>query len=182
MKAKVTIYPRPEVLDPQGKAVHQALARVGFAEVREVRVGKSFDIVLRAGSPTEARERLESMCEKLLANPIMERFEVEILDAVGGEPEVPARVRRKVKAGPKVKPKAKPEVKAKPGGKPKAAGTGRAAAKAKAPRKAAPRKKAQPTEAQIRERARQIWLERGRPVGRDEENWLEAERQLRGEG
>jgi len=55
-------------------------------------------------------------------------------------------------------------------------------AKAKASPKAAPARKASPTEAQIRERAKQIWLERGRPAGRDEENWLEAERQLREEG
>ena len=78
MKARVIIVPRGEVLDPQGKAVHQALGRVGFDEVAAVRVGKSFDIELEAGSAVEARERLEAMCQKLLANQVMEEYEIHL--------------------------------------------------------------------------------------------------------
>ena len=79
MKARVTIYPRPEVLDPQGKAVHQALTRVGFDGVKSVRIGKSFDIELKTKSKPLATKQLEEMCEKLLANRVMEVFEIEIL-------------------------------------------------------------------------------------------------------
>lgn len=78
MRAKVTVYPRREILDPQGKAVCNALHRLGFAEVSEVRVGKSFEIEISATDETSARERLEQMCSKLLSNPIVEDFEVEV--------------------------------------------------------------------------------------------------------
>jgi hypothetical protein len=81
---------------------------------------------------------------------------------------------------------AKKTVKKKAAAPKKASPAKKKAATTKAKKKAvparAPAKKAEPTEAQIRERARQIWLERGRPVGRDEQNWLDAERQLREEG
>lgn len=83
MKARVIIVPRGEVLDPQGKAVHQALGRVGFADVSHVRVGKSFDIEIDADSPDEARQRLEAMCQKLLANQVMEEYEIH-LEGDGG--------------------------------------------------------------------------------------------------
>ncbi len=79
MKARVTVYPRKEILDPQGKAIRNALDRVGFAEVREVRAGKSFEIDLGADSVAEAAERLAAMCEKLLANTVVEEYQIEIL-------------------------------------------------------------------------------------------------------
>ena len=78
MKAIVTVYPRREVLDPHGKAIGQALARVGFEEVREVRAGKSFQIELGIEDPTLARERLRRMCETLLANTVVEDYSIEI--------------------------------------------------------------------------------------------------------
>jgi len=78
VKAIVTVYPRREVLDPQGKAIGQALARVGFEEVREVRAGKSFQIELGIEDPTLARERLRRMCETLLANTVVEDYSIEI--------------------------------------------------------------------------------------------------------
>lgn len=78
MKAIVTVYPRREVLDPQGKAIGQALARIGFDEVREVRAGKSFEIELEGGDRAGARERLARMCEKLLANTVVEDYSIEI--------------------------------------------------------------------------------------------------------
>lgn len=79
MKARVTVYPRREVLDPQGKAVHQALGRLGFEGVVEVRVGKSFEVELEADSPERAREQLEAMCRQLLVNEIMEDYEIELM-------------------------------------------------------------------------------------------------------
>ena len=78
MKAKVTVYPRREILDPQGKAIREALVRLAFAEVRQVRAGKSFEIELDAADASAARERLQAMCEKLFANPVVEDYEIEI--------------------------------------------------------------------------------------------------------
>ena len=80
MKARVTVYPRAEILDPQGKAIRQALGRVGFDEVREVRAGKSFDIELEIDDPEEARNRLRAMCEALLANTVIEDYSVDLLE------------------------------------------------------------------------------------------------------
>jgi len=80
VKARVTVYPRAEILDPQGKAICQALGRVGFDEVREVRAGKSFDIELEIDDPEEARDRLRDMCEALLANTVIEDYSVDLLE------------------------------------------------------------------------------------------------------
>ncbi len=81
MRARVTVYPRREILDPQGKAIQSALARIGFKEVREVRAGKSFDIDLGVDDPQQAGDLLGAMCEKLLANTVVEDYEVEVLGA-----------------------------------------------------------------------------------------------------
>ena len=78
MKARVTVYPRREILDPQGKAIREALARVGFEEVREVRAGKSFEIDLGDVEAARAGERLREMCERLLANTVVEEYEVDL--------------------------------------------------------------------------------------------------------
>ncbi len=83
MRAKVTVYPRREILDPQGKAIRNALRRGGFVEVAEVRAGKSFEIEIDATSEAAARECLERMCEQLLSNPIVEDYELEL----GSAPE-----------------------------------------------------------------------------------------------
>jgi phosphoribosylformylglycinamidine synthase subunit PurS len=79
VKARVTVYPRREILDPQGKAIQNALVRIGFADVEEVRAGKSFEIQLRADDPAAADRALRRMCEKLLANTVVEDYAVEIL-------------------------------------------------------------------------------------------------------
>jgi len=79
VKARVTVYPRKEILDPQGKAIRGALDRIGFAEVREVRAGKSFEIDLGVDDAATAGERLAAMCEKLLANTVVEEYRIEIL-------------------------------------------------------------------------------------------------------
>ncbi len=79
MQAKVTVYPRREILDPQGKAIRIALQRVGFAEVTEVRAGKSFLIDLGPVDPQKAADRVGAMCEQLLANTVVEEYGIEIL-------------------------------------------------------------------------------------------------------
>ncbi|MBI4161695.1 MAG: phosphoribosylformylglycinamidine synthase subunit PurS [Acidobacteria bacterium] len=66
------------VLDPQGEAVCRALRNLGFAEVREVRVGKRIEVFLEGGATAPASERLDRMCRELLANPVIEQFRVEI--------------------------------------------------------------------------------------------------------
>lgn len=84
MKARVTVYPRREILDPQGKAIRDALSRVGFAGVEDVRAGKSFEISLGTDDPAEAESELRRMCEKLLANTVVEDYSVELLGAEVG--------------------------------------------------------------------------------------------------
>ena len=77
-KVKVTLLPRETLLDPQGQAVENALKRLGFKEVENVRVGKVVVVHVKADSEKEAVSRAEEMCRKLLANPITEDFEIEI--------------------------------------------------------------------------------------------------------
>jgi phosphoribosylformylglycinamidine synthase PurS subunit len=79
VKARVTVYPRREILDPQGKAIRDALNRVGFPGVEDVRAGKSFEISLGGDDPKAADRELREMCEKLLANTVVEDYSVEIL-------------------------------------------------------------------------------------------------------
>ena len=78
MKARVTVYPRREVLDPQGKAIQEALRRVGFKKIDGVRAGKSFEIDLAVDDKAKAQSVAQEMCEKLLANTVVEEFEIEI--------------------------------------------------------------------------------------------------------
>ena len=77
MKATVLVRPKQGILDPQGEAVETALEHLGFA-VSGARVGKVVDLELDADDPEQARAQVEKMCEQLLANPLMESFEVEI--------------------------------------------------------------------------------------------------------
>ena len=80
MKAEVHVTLKPGVLDPQGKAVESALAALGFAGVEEVRQGKFLEIEL-AGDDREAAERqVVEMCEKLLANTVIETYDIRIKD------------------------------------------------------------------------------------------------------
>jgi phosphoribosylformylglycinamidine synthase PurS subunit len=80
VKARVTVYPRREILDPQGKAIRDALSRVGFPGVDDVRAGKSFEISLTGDDAEAARRQLRDMCERLLANTVVEDYSVEILE------------------------------------------------------------------------------------------------------
>ncbi|HEX3581500.1 MAG TPA: phosphoribosylformylglycinamidine synthase subunit PurS [Thermoanaerobaculia bacterium] len=76
MKAVVTIELKPSVLDPQGKAIQHSLSSLGFAGVEDVRVGKLFKIVLADGGQSRAdvESQLRQMCERLLANTVIENF------------------------------------------------------------------------------------------------------------
>jgi phosphoribosylformylglycinamidine synthase len=82
----VTVYPRREILDPQGKAIRDALSRVGFPGVDDVRAGKSFEISLTGEDAEAARRQLRDMCERLLANTVVEDYAVEILGGEGVHP------------------------------------------------------------------------------------------------
>jgi phosphoribosylformylglycinamidine synthase len=77
VKATVLVRPKQGILDPQGEAVESALGHLGFS-VSEARVGKVVDLEVDASDATEARTQVERMCEQLLANPLIESFEVEI--------------------------------------------------------------------------------------------------------
>jgi phosphoribosylformylglycinamidine synthase len=72
------VRPKPGILDPQGEAVGSALGHLGF-EVREARVGKVIDLEFQATDATEAKAEVERMCERLLTNPMIESYEVEIV-------------------------------------------------------------------------------------------------------
>jgi phosphoribosylformylglycinamidine synthase subunit PurS len=76
MRATVLVRPKPGILDPQGQAVESSLRHLGFA-VEGARVGRLVDVELATDDPTEARAELERMCEQLLANPLIEGYEIE---------------------------------------------------------------------------------------------------------
>jgi phosphoribosylformylglycinamidine synthase PurS subunit len=78
MKARVHVTLKNGVLDPQGKAVQHALHSLGFSEVGEVRQGKFIELETGAGDPEKARAAVEEMCRKLLANPVIENYSIEI--------------------------------------------------------------------------------------------------------
>ena len=79
MKARVHVMLKNGVLDPQGKAIAHALASLGFAGVNEVRQGKVIDLDLSETDQARARATLEAMCQKLLANTVIESYRVEVL-------------------------------------------------------------------------------------------------------
>ena len=79
MKARVHIMLKNGVLDPQGEAVRHALGTLGFQGVDSVRQGKVIDLDLAETDPSKAEEVVTRMCETLLANTVIERYEVELL-------------------------------------------------------------------------------------------------------
>ena len=78
MKARVTVTLKAGVLDPQGQAIEGSLKSLGFDGVESVRQGKVFDLVLDGTDEANARSQLTSMCEKLLANTVIENYSIEI--------------------------------------------------------------------------------------------------------
>lgn len=77
-RVKVEVRLKPVVLDPQGKSVLSALANLGFEGVRDARVGKLIELRIRDGSAESVRSRVDEMCRKLLSNPVIEDFIVDI--------------------------------------------------------------------------------------------------------
>jgi phosphoribosylformylglycinamidine synthase len=76
MRATVLVRPKAGILDPQGQAVESSLRQLGFP-VGEARVGRLVDLELEATDPAQARAEVERMCDQLLANPLIESFEIE---------------------------------------------------------------------------------------------------------
>ena len=81
MKAKVHVMLKNGVLDPQGKAVENALGSLGFDGVQDVRQGKVIELTLNETDIETARTNVAQMCEKLLANTVIENYEIEITEA-----------------------------------------------------------------------------------------------------
>jgi phosphoribosylformylglycinamidine synthase subunit PurS len=77
VRATVLVRPKQGILDPQGQAVEQSLRKLGFA-VAQARVGRVVDVDVDATSVDEARERVEEMCRQLLANTLIESYEIEV--------------------------------------------------------------------------------------------------------
>ncbi|TMM28364.1 MAG: phosphoribosylformylglycinamidine synthase subunit PurS [Actinobacteria bacterium] len=78
MRATVLVRPKPGILDPQGEAVLGSLRQLGFA-VEDARIGRVVDLELANGGREQARAELERMCEQLLANPLIESYEIELV-------------------------------------------------------------------------------------------------------
>lgn len=78
MKARVFVTLKNGVLDPQGKAIGHALNNLGFGSVGDVRQGKLIELELNETSEEKARAEIKDMCEKLLANTVIEKYEIEL--------------------------------------------------------------------------------------------------------
>lgn len=81
MKATIYISLKNGVLDPQGKAIENALGQLGFDGVENVRQGKMIELELADTDANQARDRLQEMCEKLLANTVIENYDIRLSDA-----------------------------------------------------------------------------------------------------
>ena len=79
MKISVIITLKKDVLDPQGKVIHQTLDGMGFNDINEVRQGKYFEIHTKENDPKKAKDKVEEMCKQLLANLVIENY--KIIDA-----------------------------------------------------------------------------------------------------
>ena len=79
MKVRVQVMLRREVLDPQGKAIGNALAALGFGGIGEVRQGKLIELELAETDPARTREQAEAMCKQLLANPVIEDYTIDLI-------------------------------------------------------------------------------------------------------
>ncbi|MDG2406742.1 MAG: phosphoribosylformylglycinamidine synthase subunit PurS [Paracoccaceae bacterium] len=79
MKARIHIMLKNGILDPQGDAVRHALGTLGFNEVESVRQGKVIELELKATDPDAAAAKVRDMCEKLLANTVIETYQVELI-------------------------------------------------------------------------------------------------------
>tara|TARA_B110000116_G_scaffold17324_1_gene13960 strand:+ start:248 stop:490 length:243 start_codon:yes stop_codon:yes gene_type:complete len=79
MKVRVHVMPKDGLLDPQGEAINIALVNMGFAEVKNVKQGKIIELELEEEDKIVVKNRVEDMCQKLLANSVIESFQVEVI-------------------------------------------------------------------------------------------------------
>lgn len=79
MKVRVNVTLKPGVLDPQGAAVRHSLGALGFDGINKVRQGKVIELDLNENDPIKAKSQVEQMCDKLLANTVIENYSVEVL-------------------------------------------------------------------------------------------------------
>jgi len=79
-KAVITINFKKSILDPQGNAVQKALVSLGYQNVEEVRVGKHIEVKLEGDSIGKAREQVDEMCARLLANPVIEEYYIDVVE------------------------------------------------------------------------------------------------------
>jgi phosphoribosylformylglycinamidine synthase len=77
VKARILIQLKKGILDVQGNAIRRALDGLGFTELRDLKVGKVVEVEVESPDPSAARKRIEEMCQRLLANPVIEDFTVE---------------------------------------------------------------------------------------------------------
>lgn len=77
-QVRVRVMPRGGLLDPQGQAVEHALGALGFDGADDVRIGRAIELALDAGSPDEAEKLARAMCDRLLANPVTEEYELAV--------------------------------------------------------------------------------------------------------
>ena len=80
MRATVLVRPKPGILDPQGEAVESSLRQLGFT-VEQARIGRVVDLELEEADPEQAKANVERMCEQLLANPLIESYEITVTPA-----------------------------------------------------------------------------------------------------
>ena len=76
MKISVIITLKKDVLDPQGKVIHQTLDGIGFDDINEIRQGKYFEIDIKENDPKKANDKVEEMCKKLLTNLVIENYKI----------------------------------------------------------------------------------------------------------
>lgn len=77
-RVKVEVKLKPVVLDPEGKSVLMALNNLGYGEVEDARIGKLIELRIKDGSAESVRERVKDMCVRLLSNPVIEEFDIEV--------------------------------------------------------------------------------------------------------
>jgi phosphoribosylformylglycinamidine synthase len=81
-EARIEVGHRPGILDPQGGVIERALPALGYGNVSHVRVGKSIRLVVDAADEASARAEVEEMCRKLLANPVIEDYTIELMETL----------------------------------------------------------------------------------------------------
>ena len=87
LRLEIRVVPRPGLLDPEGKAIQSGLQSLNYSDIHDVRVGKLLLIELDADSPQDAIAHTTSMCQRLLANPVTEDFQIRLLENSGDDSE-----------------------------------------------------------------------------------------------